>query len=63
MKPLHVDRVKKAIQDNDKHRRHRAVNWLAKHDSIQGLLDVMDNSRYKDTQLRAQDALAKYSFK
>ena len=63
MKPLHIERVKKAISDNDRRKRYRAVDWLAKHDNINGLLDVMDNSRCDNTRLRAEVALSKYNFK
>jgi len=62
MKQLQI-RVDRAILSDDKRKRDRAVNWFDRHGKIDCLVSVMDNSRYEDTRLRAQDALSKYSFK
>ena len=63
MKQLQNERVYKAIASSDRCKRNRAVDWLDRNGKIEGLLNVMDNSRYEDTRIRAEAALSKFSFK
>lgn len=62
MKSLLV-RVNKALTAENRRVRNRAVDWLSRNGMIESLLEIMDNSKYPHTKVRAQDALAKYSFK
>ncbi len=63
MKQREQVKIFRAIHSENEHKRNRAVDWLDRKGNIEGLLAVMDMSKYLPTQLRAEAALSKYSYK